>query len=370
MSNNWKSRLLTLVLLLTLGTSCWGQDAWEDVTANLMGSVKDYREGPNALMNGIGALGVDPHTGDLYVYLQLNGLYLSRDQAQTFHRIDDGRMTGRMMGGCNIHFDPRRPGRAAFFFIKARGEPGGGALTLDGGTNLQFWDIPEIDGFTSGALDWSAAQPQVILARQHHGRENPLWLSTDAGVSWTNLEVNGWQPGVVSPEVLLTGAGSYREDKEGILRSTDGGKTWMRVHDSRVVTLNPEVHGETLYWVTETGLIRGQDAGETWETLGNDLPKPFAGPFFGNAPEDLLIVTIGGFYFSRDAGETWSPLFPKEPAETQLVNFRGKIGSIQSQSYGWDPKNQYLYATKRNGQLMRRQFNFVQQQQQPETISK
>jgi len=138
-------------------TSKASDDSWVDLTENLMAAIPDFREGPNALMNGIGALGVEPQSGRLYVFVQLNGLYLSEDMGQTFKRIDEGKVLGRMLGGGNISVDPEKPGRAAFFTVDALDQNGAGAITLDGGKTLKAFKKPEIDGFhysDNAGLTW------------------------------------------------------------------------------------------------------------------------------------------------------------------------------------------------------------------------
>ncbi len=333
-------------------TSKASDDSWVDLTENLMAAIPDFREGPNALMNGIGALGVEPQSGRLYVFVQLNGLYLSEDMGQTFKRIDEGKVLGRMLGGGNISVDPEKPGRAAFFTVDALDQNGAGAITLDGGKTLKAFKKPEIDGFTYGAVDWRQPKVQTLLAREHHARGNQLYFSSDAGQSWKHLDVEAWQPGVFSADILLGGAGSYKNDINGILRSSDAGATWKEVSEADVAVGSPVRQEESIYWLTMSGLAVSQDKGASWELRGTEIPEPIAGPLMGKSPGEMILVASDGFHYSDNAGLTWQHLWEAE--DTAPPGYRGGRESIPRQSYGWDPTHHLLYATSRSGKLMRR----------------
>lgn len=197
-------------------------------------------------------------------------------------------------------------------------------------------------------LDAAAAEGVLVAV----GERGHILISSDQGESW--------QQAVVPTRAMLTGV--YFHDRNHgwvvghdsvILRTTDGGSSWERVHwapeeenplldvwfsdadngyavgayGSFFVTSDGGVSwtsrplGEDdfhlnhfarsanghLYLAAEAGMIyRSDDQGETWSVL----PSPYTGSFFGTLPLDgdaLLLFGLQGHLFrSEDAGETWA----------------------------------------------------------------
>jgi len=200
-------------------------------------------------------------------------------------------------------------------------------------------------------MGFTVAGPNHFLASGHpaHGQGGPAHLglmeSTDAGVTWRPLSLRGgadfhalrfrhdtvygynsvngqvmvsrdratWQTRatvalrdlVVSPAspdtLLATG-------QRGLLRSTDGGRTWAPADGPPVVLLDWQ-RGDQLWGVTATGdLVRSADGGATWSTAGR---VPGAATAFAAHNGDLYVaVHERGIFHSRDTGATWTQLHP------------------------------------------------------------
>lgn len=115
-------------------------------------------------------------------------------------------------------------------------------------------------------------------------------------------------------------------DKSALYKSTDGGKTWNKIHNGfpagklgrlaiAVAPSNPNV----LYTVIEAekderkGLYRSNDAGASWEQLNNDFGitvRPFYFSRIVVDPKNEDVVVKGGLSgsISRDGGKTFKNL--------------------------------------------------------------
>jgi photosystem II stability/assembly factor-like uncharacterized protein len=214
-------------------------------------------------------------------------------------------------------------------------------------------------------LDLAFAGKRLVAV----GERGHVLLSDDQGATWR-------QARSVPTRVMLTAVFFADADHgwavghdETILKTEDGGETWMRVHHapeaqqplldlwfanrvsgiavgaygayyttndggrtwsgakfapataaaqdpSQMDELPPDYHlnriagvGNRLYIAAEGGqLYRSDDRGASWRTL----PSPYEGSFFGLVPirgEGLLAFGLRGRLFkSADAGETWHPI--------------------------------------------------------------
>lgn len=182
--------------------------------------------------------------------------------------------------------------------------------TTDGGANLS----PLSDSWPTlavGAVAFAPSNPKVIyvgtgdsddVPREHAGMG--LMKSTDGGKTWTLLGASSFAQGSfrrirvdpANPNILLaaTARGAFGRDGGpapspppfGILRSVDGGVTWVRTLAGQATALdvNPAdfslqyaAIGDQRSWVNDTpgkqpnGLYRSTDGGKTW--------SPVAGPW-------------------------------------------------------------------------------------------
>ena len=196
-------------------------------------------------------------------------------------------------------------------------------------------------------LDAAAADGALVAV----GARGHILISTDRGESWQQVEV--------PTRAALTGVFFHDRDlgwavghDAVILRTTDGGATWERVHwapeeesplldvwfadaehgfaigaygsfyvtsdGGDIWTYQPISDDDfhlnhlaratdgALYMAAEAGMAyRSDDGGETW----TELSLPYEGSFFGTLPlegENLLIFGLRGHLFrSQDAGQSW-----------------------------------------------------------------
>ncbi|MCU1531126.1 MAG: hypothetical protein JWO49_697 [Arthrobacter sp.] len=162
-----------------------------------------------------------------------------------------------------------------------------------GGTN-------DLMGFT-GAKDHG-----VFYACGHPGAgsemPNPLGLirSTDGGKTWEQLSRQG-----ESDFHALTTTRSGIVAFDGELRTTPDGKTWKTVPSAFTpAALAGHPDSETVLATTPQGIQRSIDGGTTWEPVTSGPVIQFAA--FAHPAEAAGVEPDGTVHYSADAGATWT----------------------------------------------------------------
>lgn len=242
-----------------------------------------------------------------------------------------------------------RTGRVVLVFLW-------GLLAPAGATAAQAVEAPL--AIESLLLDGAVAGSRLIVV----GQRGHILVSTDDGASWTQAEVptrvlltavhmhderTGWAVGH-DAVILRTDDGGetwilahqapeeelplldvwFRDERTGFavgaygyfLATEDGGETWVSraisEDDFHLNALVPVVERETgsrrpesqrLYIAAEAGVAyRSDDGGKTWR----ELPSPYAGSWFGGLALDenqVLLTGLRGHLFrSADGGDTWT----------------------------------------------------------------
>jgi hypothetical protein len=115
-----------------------------------------------------------------------------------------------------------------------------------------------------------------------------------------------------------------REHAGGLLRSEDGGKTWLRVFDEDAhvyaAAVDP-VHPATVIINTfDSAAFRSDDYGASWNRLGGYTFKWGHRPVFDpHHPDKLFLTTFGGsVFYGPSAG---IPRAPEDIVERQVLRW-------------------------------------------------
>lgn len=107
-------------------------------------------------------------------------------------------------------------------------------------------------------------------------------------------------------QVILVASG------DGILRSTDAGKTWRlttgwQVIDVRTFGFNP-ANPDEVYASTCWGPLRSTDGGATWQPAEAGLDRLYCQTLVADSqhPGRVLLGVEGGIYLSTDGAKTWA----------------------------------------------------------------
>jgi photosystem II stability/assembly factor-like uncharacterized protein len=294
-----------------------------------------------AIQDGTGGVSVDRTTGDVYVVVtgkeifkeRGQGIWKSTDAGASFTRVDGEVISGRCETGYGLCQDPN--GKRLFCFML----DGSSGYTLDGGKS---WErLAKVNrGWDFAAVDWSAEKPQVIYGHEHEngGKQH---LSTDGGKSWTKIHEVPKDDrrftcgvGVVDSKTLVRWSQSFG----GIERSTDTGATWAKVSDELPTGHVMVVFKGACYWVGAKGLLVSKDQGATWAWQGQPQPAAW-GPFFGKDERHIVVGSKDGIHETTDAGQTWNLVTPLPEA------FKKPPGPGWYLNLAFDPVHNALYAS-------------------------
>jgi photosystem II stability/assembly factor-like uncharacterized protein len=191
----------------------------------------------------------------------------------------------------------------------------------------------------AGRLNWIEMHPQDTSTMMVGSPSGGLWFTHDGGKSWTTttdkIAVLGAAWAVYHPTrpetiYLGTGDGDAGESQSiGVLRSTDGGKTWGRTgldfpvsgktQISKLVTdpRNPE----KLFVATSTGVSVSLDGGNTFTAATGITGKVWDLEINPGNP-NIVYASTNAFFRSTDGGKTFAAV----TGTTATSSYRMMIG--------------------------------------------
>ncbi len=317
-----------LALLLLVGASPAGAAEWQATTAELLTKVKPG-------YGGLSGVAVDPRNGDVYVCVSDRGVYRSTDQGRNWKLFGGAPFKGRTEWPGSFLIEPVGKGkRLAVATVY-------GAPIALGSTDGAAWKFlhAKSQHVDWCALDWGA-EPTFVLALKHES-DGLLIASRDGGKTFHDVG-KGYGPAWVFDGTTAVVAQMKTKDrpKPGLMRTTDGGKTFAPCGPHHAQAL-PRWHGGALYWLTDDALIASTDRGANWKKVGAVKGGRY-GPLFGKGGKHLFVLTGAGIVESRDGGASWG----KPIALPNEVKGGGALTWID-----YDPTREVLYAMRMGSQL-------------------
>jgi len=227
------------------------------------------------------------------------------------------------------------------------------AAGMAGGEGMQMiWD-----------LAYAPTDPSVAYLLSDTSQ---VWKSTDGGQSWgiahKGFLANGGISLVVHPEdedtVFVAGSqadfGSYEPEADGIYRTTDGGWSWERVHQTAFYRLADDRGGVnfaftgpyTIYAGThDEGILKTKDRGDTWTPMNLGIDEWIL-DVKAKDRYTLFVATRQTLYRLTDMGEpgledigSGLPDYPRavavDPTDSDIVYVSlGKSGVYKSEDGG------------------------------------
>ncbi|MBN1919469.1 MAG: hypothetical protein JW889_16350 [Verrucomicrobia bacterium] len=193
--------------------------------------------------------------------------------------------------------------------------------TIDGAKHWQPCAGHQVNGRRMAADDVAVDPKDPRIVYVTSGR---LHKSTDGGASWKPLPVAGEGGSVAFVEADPKTPGTlYVADQDrGVLRSTDGGDTWLARNRGLIpknkeflrLEMDPNVP-QMLYCLVGEEIFVTTDGGGTWRAV--QLPfevSQLKGVRVGGAANDVLYAgtTQDVYYYSEDGGQTWESLYAAE----------------------------------------------------------
>ena len=164
------------------------------------------------------------------------------------------------------------------------------------------------------------------------------FYSTDLGDSWTDITPQTREhlhKIIAAAEVVPAGDTLMLAGAAGILRSDDGGKTWVNPGSNRhaigafpVVALDEN----NFYATNPSGIIRSTDGGTTWHPFMVGLVSSHVSSLFtvGNV---LYALTRAAMFKSTDGGETWKSIGLDPNENTALKALQTKVATANGVLY-------------------------------------
>lgn len=293
-------------------------------------------------VGAIGAVAIDP-SNDETVWVGTgesnprndvsygDGVYKSTDGGKTW--VNVGLRSTKYIS--RILIDPADPQHAivgALGDVFADSPDRGAFVTFDGG---KTWSKTLDVGPSSGVSDlaMSPGTPNVVYAGvwefqrrpwtfRSGGERDGLYRSTDGGRTWTRLTGHGLPTGITGRIGLAIAPSDPKrvyaliESKHGILwRSDDNGETWMLVSSNTLVDQRPfyfshvsvDPHNPDHVFTASTQLAESTDGGTTFKAIASDVHGDFHAIWI--APNDsrrMIVGEDGGYALTVDAGRTWT----------------------------------------------------------------
>ena len=216
------------------------------------------------------------------------------------------------------------------------------------GRGLPMWAVQSL------AVSPNFATDQTLLA----GLNTPptgggLYRSSDGGQTW-QPSTRGLNDLAISKVAFSP---TYAQDKTiflttansgALFRSTDGGDTWHSLADRYALdtgnqgindfVVSPNFANDGLLIISRETLLRSEDGGDTWLDTGQPGSTPLV--MSPNVADDGLILA-GGRWRSTDAGHTWQPA-----AEGLATSLQGADSIIFSPDFAADQTVYLLLAAE------------------------
>lgn len=286
------------------------------------------------------SLAVDPSSPDVVFAGTLNsGAFKSTDGGTTWKAAARGMDDQHVYG---LFIEPSRPDTvwAGISNGVLRTEDGGQrwAETTSGYGYMHFGPLlPDLDKAKAGGM-YAGSSREGVVKSSDGGK---TWKGPGTGFTAHDVTAVVTDPG--SPSTIWVGTRA-----NGIFRSTDSGATWQLLEegldDRGIIRLVIDPASHTLYAGTDNGIFKSVNGGDKWTHPKSSLKVMTLALDPGN-PKVLYVRDRFGVYRSADAGETWAEvkgpfdvgsslngLFATTvvagPPETAFVSFHRQMNKI------------------------------------------
>ena len=308
--------------------------------AGSIGSITVADSDPNVIYVGTGS---DAPRGNISAGV---GMYKSTDAGKTWKHI--GLRNGGQIGEIEIHPENSELVYAAVLGnIFGPNSERGVYRSTDGGAN---WEQVLSVSDSTGAVDveMDPTNPRILYAGFWRAERKPWTLidgsteggvfkSVDGGDSWARVRGGLPDQGILgkvdiavspaNPDRIWVMQQAKAEEKGGLYRSEDGGKSWKRVNGEHKLRqrqyyythLFADPTDEHTVYVLNTGFYKSTDGGENFERISvphGDVHSLWLNP---RNPDIMVNSNDGGANVSLNGGKTWTTQKNQPTAEFYRV---------------------------------------------------
>jgi hypothetical protein len=215
------------------------------------------------------------------------------------------------------------------------------------------------DGFVNGRVHAIAVHPNNPNVIYQGANIGGVWKTIDGGAHWTPLwdqqpTIGVGQPSAIAidpntPDTLYVGANNRFQLSEGILKSTDGGASWIvlgsgfpanNTGNSSALFRGQNVNGiivepsnsSILYLASSAGLFRSIDSGNNWTPGGNGGGNVQSLVLDTSSPAANRVLFAGingsGIRRSTDGGATWQQVLNAATPAVSTALAGGSFGKV------------------------------------------
>lgn len=310
------------VFKTTNGGVTW-DDVWTKESVGAIGAVTIARSNPSVVWVGTGES--KPRNDASYG----DGVWVTRDGGKSWAH----RGLERSHAIAKILVDPLDPNVA---LAGALGDPyrDGGERgvyrTADGG---RTWQQTLGPGPASGVsdMDWDPRDPRVVFAGiwqirrvpwsfTSGGPDDALYKSTDGGRTWLRLHGNGLPTGTVGRIGVAVAPSDHRrvyaliQSNEGLLwRSDDAGETWRMMSGDTLIDQRPfymsrlavdPTNANHVFFLSEN-LVETRDGGRTFRELRSAVHQDHHAMWIARDARRMIEGNDGSAAISLDGGKIW-----------------------------------------------------------------
>lgn len=308
-------RIVILITLLASTVNSWSQT--EISGKALFNGIRARQIGPSVMSGRISDIDVVTNKPQIiYVGTAGGGVWKSISAGANFRPVfDEYTMSIGKITIDQHHPDTVWVGTGEPWVRNSVGVGTGLYRTTNGGTSWEFMGLKDSEHISDIQID-SRNSNVVYVGVQGHlwgpNAERGVFKTTDGGKTWNKVLYIDENTGCAdleidpkNPDVLYAAMWSHRRYPDffdsgftgtsGLYKSTDGGKTWNKIHNGFPRTILGRIgiavapsNTNVLYASVEAkgndnkGLFKSTDAGATWKKVNSD---------FSN--------TVRPFYFSR-----------------------------------------------------------------------
>jgi photosystem II stability/assembly factor-like uncharacterized protein len=207
-----------------------------------------------------------------------------------------------------------------------RSADGGASWSLaipDGPQRARRWALASQPGDQSVAWALAGTSPEDLFQNKDLSLE--LWRSERNGRSWSRRSELPWRG--VPADLVVDQAGRLFASLDGpdgwrLVRSVDGGRTWLEVTPAAAGPARIALAAGELARSSAGRLFETSDAGDSWRELETPT-APDAGRTV--VVRDEIVVLEPEAWSSADGGVTWleaEPLFPDDVTQADLAALR------------------------------------------------